>query len=82
MSKFALGAVCKTPKHFYLKSVKETNSREVRKSTWIIDDFMEEKLTALLARTLILGRGMKPVKLARATTPIGKIECGSKPKTA
>lgn len=39
-------------------------------------------LTALLARTLIFGKGMKPVKLAKATTPIGKTECGSKPKTA
>lgn len=38
-------------------------------------------LTALLARTFIFGRGMKPVRSASATTPIGKTECGSKPKT-
>lgn len=39
-------------------------------------------LTAVLARTFILGRGIKPVRSASATTPIGQTEWGSYPKTA
>lgn len=40
-------------------------------------DIKVASLTALLARTLIFGRGRKPVRSASATTPIGRTECGS-----
>ena len=36
----------------------------------------------MLARTFILEKGKKPVRSPSATTPIGKTECGSYPKTA
>lgn len=52
---------------------------EIRDEQWGGEG--EGSLTALLARTLIFGRGMKPVRSARATTPIGQTECGSYPST-
>lgn len=38
-------------------------------------------LTAVLARTFALERGIKPVKSVSVTTPIGQTEWGSYPKT-
>lgn len=44
--------------------------------------FYKREHTALLARALIFAKGINPLKFARATIPIGRTECGSKPNTA
>lgn len=58
--------------------------RTVSQWLWIQEDdsinsktMKDSILTAVLARTLILGRGIKPERSASITTPIGKTECGS-----
>ena len=60
--------------------MKEKKKKKVLQRVWIFNTENDQEtgyLTALLARTLTLGRGMNPVWLARAQTPIGSTECGS-----
>lgn len=80
MSKYALETVCRTPAHlFFLTKVNIQALIRIKSIKNVIRLVVVEvtSLTAVLARTLSFGRGIKPVRSASATTPIGNTECGS-----
>lgn len=79
MSIYASGMVCKTPAQIFqvINAIHELHYPWQK-----LQKYLSYCLTAVLARTLIFWRGMKPVRSASATTPIGQTECGSYPKTA
>lgn len=71
---YASGMVCRTPEHSLFIIMENGRLEDFR---WHYNTYKAAILTAVLARTLIFWRGMKPVRSARETTPIGQTECGS-----